>query len=88
LDPDPTPPPSTAPTKSIITFYFVQLRIAKINRPVTQSKWFTDFFEEIEYKEYNEEKRRMLKLRIQEPIKSSQWNDENEWCCIHNIMEN
>lgn len=63
----------------------------KIRRPVEQSQWVIDFFEEIEYIESNlveEKKRKILKLRIREPVESSQWNDENEWCCIHDIMEN
>ena len=63
----------------------------KILRPVMLSRWFIDFFEEIEYIEFNlveEKKRKILKLRIREPVESSQWNDENEWCCIDTIMEN
>jgi len=59
----------------------------KILRPVMLSRWFIDFFEEVDYLLAEQKKRRISMLRIREPVTYSEWNDENDWC-LGNIIEN
>ena len=64
-----------------------KIRQNKIRRPVMRSRWFIDFFEEVDYLLGEQRKSRMSMLRIRNPVELSEWNDDYDWC-LDNIIDN